>query len=247
MSRCGAVGLASRRDARALCAPASGGQRQRIMGCARGSAAAAVDHCRRARVDGRWPPCGPRFWTACASSIVTKVMSIVYITHDLTTAFQISDNIHRAVRAQSPKPATWTSWCANPSTRTPSCSSAPSLPEPDPNHRGAPWRSHAGRSVKATNGSTPGRNQCAGPDCCPPVRCQRRGEGSRGHLISGCTFADRCPHVMAMCRDNVPPLYRLDPGPRGSLASCIATRRRRWRSKSSTNVMSAAGSSTRSA
>jgi hypothetical protein len=42
-----------------------------------------------------------------------------------------------------------------------------------------------------------------------------------GHLVQGCTFADRCPHVMDMCRPNVPPLYRLDPA---RAASCFLYR-----------------------
>jgi len=39
-----------------------------------------------------------------------------------------------------------------------------------------------------------------------------------GHLIAGFTFAVRCPHVMAMCRENVPPLFRVD---QSRAASCF--------------------------
>jgi hypothetical protein len=31
----------------------------------------------------------------------------------------------------------------------------------------------------------------------------------RGGAGQGCKFADRCPSVMAMCRQSVPPLYRM--------------------------------------
>ena len=42
-----------------------------------------------------------------------------------------------------------------------------------------------------------------------------------GHLITGCTFADRCPHVMPVCQSNVPPLFRLDPA---RVAACFLYR-----------------------
>jgi hypothetical protein len=44
-----------------------------------------------------------------------------------------------------------------------------------------------------------------------------------GHLISGCTFADRCPYVMDVCRQEVPPLFRVDPY---RAASCFLLRGR---------------------
>jgi len=33
-----------------------------------------------------------------------------------------------------------------------------------------------------------------------------------GHLLTGCTFTDRCPHVMSICHESPPPLFRLDTG-----------------------------------
>jgi hypothetical protein len=44
-----------------------------------------------------------------------------------------------------------------------------------------------------------------------------------GHLLAGCTFADRCPHVMPMCNESAPPLFRLDPM---RAASCFLYRDR---------------------
>jgi len=67
-----------------------------------------------------------------------------------------------------------------------------------------------------------------------------------GHLISGCTFADRCPHVMAMCRDNVAATLRLDPV---RAAACFLYREQAptMALEELNDVMSAAGSSSRSA
>jgi len=45
---------------------------------------------------------------------------------------------------------------------------------------------------------------------------------ARGAISAvGCKFADRCPHVMDMCRKESPPLFRTD---RGRAAACFLYR-----------------------
>jgi hypothetical protein len=61
----------------------------------------------------------------------------------------------------------------------------------------------------------------------------------RGHLLTGCPFADRCPYVMDMCRESPPPLYRLDDS---RAATCFLYRDRPSITSEALNeVMSAAG------
>lgn len=107
-------------------------------------------------------------------------ISIFYVTHDLTTAYHISDNIlilyQGSIREagdvdlviKDPK---------DPYTQL----LIRSIPWPDINRR---WGDGAELVKKA-------------------------GE-TRGSSGSGCNFADRCPHVMDMCHKAPPPLYRVD-------------------------------------
>jgi len=64
-----------------------------------------------------------------------------------------------------------------------------SIPRPDPKH-------HWGIKEKA-------------PDRVPSGRSNNGAGGSAGR--QGCHFADRCPNVMAMCREKTPPLYQTAP------------------------------------
>jgi len=143
-------------------------------------------------------------------------MSIVYITHDLTTAYQISDNIivlYRGTVAeagdvdlvvQSPKHP-YTQLLIN------------SVPEPDPNRTWGEFQVRGDPSETA-NGAT--KVEVAGVlPTSAAASATARAHG--GHLVQGCTFADRCPHVMDICRPNVPPLYRLDDA---RAASCFLYR-----------------------
>jgi ABC-type oligopeptide transport system ATPase subunit len=170
-------------------------------------------------------------------------MSIVYITHDLTTAFQISDNIivlYRGSVAEAGDVDLVVQQPRHPYTQL----LIQSVPEPDPNH---PWGAVEIRTDvgEVANGAT--QVEINAPVGLLPASAgaSAAAKAHGGHLISGCTFADRCPHVMAMCRDNVPPLYRLDPA---RAAACFL-----YRDSASAlaleqlnDVMSAAGSSTRS-
>ncbi|HEY3057583.1 MAG TPA: ABC transporter ATP-binding protein [Chloroflexota bacterium] len=125
-------------------------------------------------------------------------MSIVYITHDLTTAYQISDNIivlYRGAVAEAGDVDLVVGQPRHPYTQL----LINSVPAPDPEHHWGAITVAPESEVESNNGTiqidTPLVPAAHTPD----------------HFIRGCSFADRCPHVMAMCRDNVPPLYRLDP------------------------------------
>jgi ABC-type oligopeptide transport system ATPase subunit len=171
-------------------------------------------------------------------------MSIVYITHDLTTAYQISDNIivlYRGSVAEAGDVDLVVGQPRHPYTQL----LIKSVPEPDPDH---PWGAVEIRTDvgEVTNGAT--QVEINAPVGLLPAiaGASAAAKAHGGHLISGCTFADRCPHVMAMCRQSVPPLYRLDPA---RAAACFL-----YRDSASAlaleqlnDVMSAAGSSTRSA
>jgi len=171
-------------------------------------------------------------------------MSIVYITHDLTTAYQISDNIivlYRGSVAEAGDVDLVVRQPKHPYTQL----LIQSVPEPDPAH---PWGAVEIRTDvgEVANGATQ-------VELNVPVGLLPAGAGASatakahgGHLLSGCPFADRCPHVMAMCRDSVPPLYQLDPA---RAAACFLYRDSgpALAVEQLNEVMSAAGSSARSA
>jgi peptide/nickel transport system ATP-binding protein len=105
-------------------------------------------------------------------------ISLIYITHDLTTAYQISQNIivlyggavveagEVSLVVQQPK---------HPYTQL----LIGSIPSPNPRHH---WRAARVPGDASANATSNG----------------------------GCTFAPRCPMVMAKCRVTAPPLYRTD-------------------------------------
>ncbi|HLZ29502.1 MAG TPA: ABC transporter ATP-binding protein [Chloroflexota bacterium] len=158
-------------------------------------------------------------------------ISIIYITHDLTTAFQISDNIivlYRGAVAEAGDVDLVVKQPKHPYTQL----LIKSVPEPDPNH--------AWGSVELTEAAEP-TNGAATVVVSHVAAARQHG----GHLIQGCTFADRCPHVMDMCRQTAPPLFHIDPG---RAASCFLYREQgpALSSELLNDVMAAAGSSTRS-
>jgi peptide/nickel transport system ATP-binding protein len=106
-------------------------------------------------------------------------ISFVYITHDLTTAYQICTNIivlYRGTVAEVGDVELVIKDPRHPYSRL----LISSIPEPDVSER---WDD----------------------DELPAAR----GETTR-RLERGCQFADRCPAVMPMCREDAPPLYRLE-------------------------------------
>jgi peptide/nickel transport system ATP-binding protein len=107
-------------------------------------------------------------------------ISLIYITHDLTTAYQISQNIivlYRGTVAEAGDVEYVVKDPRHPYTRL----LVGSIPLPDP---GKPWH-YEERAAAADADRADGRH--------------------------GCPFADRCPHVMAMCREAPPPLFQIDP------------------------------------
>ena len=107
-------------------------------------------------------------------------ISLIYITHDLTTAYQLSENIvvlYRGSVAEAGDVEHVVKAPEHPYTRL----LIGSIPRPDP-------KQHWGIKEKV-------------PD---PI-------GKRGAGLQGCHFADRCPNVMSICREKIPPLYQTAP------------------------------------
>jgi len=109
-------------------------------------------------------------------------ISLVYITHDLTTAYQVSQNIYILYRGSVVEVGSVDKVIKDPKhpyTRL----LVSSMPLPDPDIH---W---GGESVIETKASAP---------TAPPK------------VDRGCKFANRCPFVMAECWDAHPPLYSTD-------------------------------------
>ena len=109
-------------------------------------------------------------------------ISLIYITHDLTTAYQMSENIvvlYRGSVAEVGDVEKVVKEPEHPYTRL----LIGSIPRPDPKH---PWGHQKDSTADTTD----------------------RDEGSGGKTQKGCHFADRCPNVMPMCREQKPPLYQ---------------------------------------
>ena len=107
-------------------------------------------------------------------------ISLIYITHDLTTAYQLSENIvvlYRGAVAEAGDVERVVKEPEHPYTRL----LIGSIPLPDPKH-------HWGVKDKVSGTI-----------------------GSGGTGRQGCHFANRCPHVMAICREKTPPLYQTAP------------------------------------
>ena len=107
-------------------------------------------------------------------------ISLLYITHDLTTAYQISDNIYILYRGSVAEVGSVEQVIKNPQhpyTRL----LVSSIPLPDPDHR---WGGEAELERKAA------------------------ATKSAGKPINGCKFANRCPFAMKECHEQPPPLYR---------------------------------------
>jgi peptide/nickel transport system ATP-binding protein len=107
-------------------------------------------------------------------------ISLVYITHDLTTAYQISENIYILYRGSVAEMGSVEKVIKEPQhpyTRL----LISSIPLPDPD---LPWGGEVDleRKASAANAST--------------------------QKSQGCKFANRCPFVMAECHEKHPPLYR---------------------------------------
>lgn len=106
-------------------------------------------------------------------------ISMLYITHDLTTAYQISQNIivlYRGEVAEVGDVDLVVKTPLHPYTQL----LINSIPSPDTTHT---WHQE-----KLTGDATP----------------------QSAVSTQGCKFADRCPQVMEICRNQTPPLFRTD-------------------------------------
>jgi peptide/nickel transport system ATP-binding protein len=144
-------------------------------------------------------------------------MSIIYITHDLTTAYQISDHIivlYRGAVAEAGDVDLVVQDPRHPYTQL----LINSVPDPNPEKAWGAVQIRANAAAE-TSGAT--QVELA-TGLLPPVVAAGAAARSRGgHLISGCTFTDRCPYVMPVCHERVPPLFRIDPA---RAASCFLYR-----------------------
>ena len=107
-------------------------------------------------------------------------ISLLYITHDLTTAYQISDNIYILYRGSVAEVGSVEQVIKDPQhpyTRL----LVSSIPLPDPDHH---WGGEGELERKAA------------------------ATKSAGKALTGCKFANRCPFVMSECHTKQPPLYR---------------------------------------
>lgn len=108
-------------------------------------------------------------------------ISLIYITHDLTTAYQISENIYIMYRGSVTEVGSVKKVIKeplHPYTRL----LVSSIPLPDPDRR---W-----------GGDT-------------EIESAAASVAAIAH-VEGCKFSNRCPFVMDECREKHPPLYRTD-------------------------------------
>ncbi len=106
-------------------------------------------------------------------------ISVLYVTHDLTTAYQLAKNIIILYQGCVMETGDVERVIKNPQHPYTQLLIG-SIPHPDPDLR---WGQHDDRFK---------------PE-----------EAPRG-MNRGCKFADRCPHVMDICHDTPPPLFRTD-------------------------------------
>jgi oligopeptide/dipeptide ABC transporter ATP-binding protein len=109
-------------------------------------------------------------------------ISLIYITHDLTTAYQVSQNIYILYRGSVAEVGSVEKVIGDPKhpyTRL----LVNSIPLPDPDIH---WGGESEVKTKAAVSTAPPKE------------------------LHGCKFANRCPYVMAECHEAAPPLYLTD-------------------------------------
>ncbi|NJN83756.1 MAG: ABC transporter ATP-binding protein [Caldilineaceae bacterium] len=109
-------------------------------------------------------------------------ISLIYITHDLTTAYQVSQNIYILYRGSVAEVGSVEKVIKDPQhpyTRL----LVSSIPLPDPDIH---WGGEADLEAKAA---------------APTARLEE---------VQGCKFSNRCPFVMAECHEKPPPLFRTE-------------------------------------
>ena len=163
----------------------SGGQRQRIM-----VARALLLHPRVILADEPVSMVDASLRATILESLVRLKrelgISLIYITHDLTTAYQISQNIYVLYRGSVAEMGSVDQVIRQPKhpyTRL----IVSSVPLPDPDLH---WGAAGDGMATSIRSSAPTSNA--------PTQ--------------GCKFANRCPYVMDQCRQSRPPLFRTDAG-----------------------------------
>ena len=160
----------------------SGGQRQRIM-----VARALLLHPRVLLADEPVSMVDASLRATILESLVKLKrelgISLIYITHDLTTAFQISQNIYVLYRGSVAEMGSVDEVIKRPKHPYTQLL-VNSVPLPDPDMQ---W----GEGNAPPNGKRPTIGSSHG---------------------RGCKFANRCPFVMPECLEARPPLYRTDEG-----------------------------------
>jgi peptide/nickel transport system ATP-binding protein len=109
-------------------------------------------------------------------------ISLLYISHDLTTTYQISDNIlvlYKGSLVESGDAETVIKRPEHPYTQL----LISSIPDPDPEKK---WLKEDYLAVDQSSNEEKNEK-------------------------NACKFVDRCPHAMAICRQKIPPLYRTGP------------------------------------
>jgi peptide/nickel transport system ATP-binding protein len=159
----------------------SGGQRQRIM-----VARALLLHPRVILADEPVSMVDASLRATILESLVKLKrefgISLIYITHDLTTAYQISQNIYVLYRGSVAEMGSVDEVIRQPKhPYTHLLVSSVPLPDPDVH-----WGGDSSTDVKRS--------------------------ATGGAPVHGCKFANRCPYVMAECRQARPPLYRTSDG-----------------------------------
>jgi len=109
-------------------------------------------------------------------------ITILYITHDLTTAYHVSNDIMVLYRGELAEVGDVDHVIKSPQHPYTQLL-VDSIPWPD---------------LDRTWGTS-------------PIGARSSGARARVSGAAGCKFADRCPHVMAICSQKDPPLYRVDP------------------------------------
>ncbi|MBA3379446.1 MAG: ABC transporter ATP-binding protein [Chloroflexia bacterium] len=117
-------------------------------------------------------------------------ISMLYITHDLTTAYQISQNIIVLYKGDVAEVGDV------------------DLVVKQPLH---PYSQLLVNSIPAIDTNKTWRRERLAETSSPILAVSAQ----------GCKFADRCPHVMDICRTNVPPLFRTE---EGRAAACFLYR-----------------------
>ena len=180
----------------------SGGQRQRIM-----VARALLAHPRVIVADEPVSMVDASLRATILDTLFRihreRSISLIYITHDLTTAYQLSHTIlimYRGAVVEMGEVEKVIKAPKHPYTQL----LVGSIPLPEPKSR---WGAAAA--------ADPGGDQSSVAATEPVDESSEAAKGletaaSRG--TGGCAFADRCPHAMAHCREQSPPLLLTDPG-----------------------------------